>query len=124
MAFDFTKLNKGEVIFDFKLPEGSEFKKLQDMEEGTEYQIRGFFISRSKDGDYNDHPVAVTNKFYIDLPEYLTDTVEQIISDQEAVDAINQGYAGLKITSYVKKKGKGKGKTFKAVEWINWEPEQ
>lgn len=118
--FDFTSLNKGETIFDFHLPDGAEFRKLQELNEGDTYQVLGLFISKSKDDDYADHPVAVTPDFYIDLPEYMTEVVSQIMDTDEAVKAINDGESGIKITSYVKKKGKGKGKTFKAVEWINW----
>lgn len=118
--FDFTKVNKGEALFTYHLPDGAEFRKLQEMEVGEAVHVRGLFISKAKTDDYDDHPVAVSDEWYVDLPPYMTESVIGLMNDADAVKAINDGEAGFKIVDYIKKKGKGKGKTFKAVEWINW----
>lgn len=117
---DFTKLNKGDNPFKFKLPVSAEYKKLQDLKPGERYHLWGVFISKSKDSDYDDHPVIVADDFYIDLPTYNIPQAEQILNDPELIEAINQGEAGIEIESYVKKKGKGAGKTFNSVKFINW----
>lgn len=118
---DFTKLNKGDNPFTFKLPDNAEYKKLQSLKPGDKFQLRGIFISHAASDDYKDHPVAVTDDFYIDLPEYNISQAEQILNDPELIGAINQGEAGILIESYVKKKGRGAGKTFNSIRFINWD---
>lgn len=121
MSYDFTTMNKGEKKFTFELPNDSTFKKLQELTVGDKYLIRGMYISRSNDDDYDDHPVYVTSGFYIDMPSYLNGDTQSIIDNPDAVAAINAGKCVIVITSYVKKKGKGKGKTFNAIEFRNFD---
>lgn len=80
------KYNKGQNQFTYRL-QSEEFKKLADLEIGTQYLIRGLFISRK--GKFGDHPVAVGNDFFIDLPKNSLDTVKEILQDDDAVQDIN-----------------------------------
>lgn len=119
MSFDFTTMNKGEKKFTYELPTDSPFKKLQELTPGDRYLVRGMYISHSKDDDYDDHPVYAVNGFYIDMPSYLNDDTQKLIDNPDAVAAINASKCVIEITTYVKKKGKGKGKTFNAIEFRN-----
>lgn len=119
MSFDFTTLNKGEKKFTYELPTDSPFKKLQSLTPGDRYLVRGMYISHSKDDDYDDHPVYAVNGFYIDMPSYLNDDTQKLIDNPDAVAAINASKCVIEITTYVKKKGKGKGTTFNAIEFRN-----
>lgn len=117
---NFEKLNKGQSPFKFQLPKDSSYKKLKDLEVGTQYQIMGLFVNKSKDDEYDDHPVAVGRHFYIDLPSYANDAVQEILSDDEAIEAINAGQCGIEVTSYTIESGKKKG-SYHGFKWINFE---
>lgn len=99
-----SKYNKVANRFLFN-NEGFEYIKLSTLfeENGADkvYPIYKLFINRK--GSFGDHPVVATETFNIDLPEHLTDTVNQMINDDEAVDAINAGKVGIKIYSYESK---------------------
>lgn len=121
MAFDFTSVNKGQKIFDFQLSKDAPYRKLQDEKPGSVYIVAGFFISKSKNPKFEDHPVAIVKDikleaggFYIDLPSHLTDSVKQIMADADAVAEVNAGHCGIRITEYDNDMGH-----FNGIEFIN-----
>lgn len=112
MAFA-SKHNHAESQFTYRL-ESKDFRKLATLEEGKKYQIRGLFISRK--GKFGDHPVAVGNEFFIDLPKHATQDVKDIIADADDVKAINDGLVGITIRPYEKD-----GKTYIGFDWVDLE---
>lgn len=102
-----TKYNKNEPLFTFHAPDNFEYYRLSsfaaDADTDKVFNLRGFFIGEGK--QYGKSPVAVTDFCYINLPKHMLDTVQKILSDQEAVDEINRGEAGFKIYSYTPKTG-------------------
>ena len=50
------------------------FKKLSEYSEGDMLTPRGFFINSK--GKYKPHPVVILDDVKVDLPEHLTDTVD------------------------------------------------
>lgn len=121
MSYDFNKVNKGIRKFDFQLPKDAPYVKLQDTKVGDLFQVLGFFISKSNNKKYSDHPVAVIKDikvvqggFFLDLPAHTLDSVNAILSDDEAVADVNAGQCGIKITEYENDMGK-----FKGIEFTN-----
>ena len=110
---DFTKYNNESGKFKRKLPQGSPYKKLSELEEGKTYTVIGGFISHK--GNYGDHAVlALDEGFYADLPKHMTKTVKEILADGEAVEAINSDHCGISTYKYQKD-----GKTFTSCNFVN-----
>lgn len=64
--------------------------------------VRALFINgKSK---YGEAPVLATDGMLINLPAHLTDSVKSIISDDDAVNAINMEHCCIYIRPYVQKK--------------------
>jgi len=119
-----SKYNHGQT-YNYTMPEGAEFRGLEDLykehDANTIFPVYGFFINRK--GMYGDNPVALSNGFFISLPEHLLKDVQEIMSDPEATEQINGGGLGLQIRSYEKEiQGKG-GRTSKrvcySVTWVD-----
>lgn len=111
------RFNKGGVIFDIDI-NGFTFTDLATLHkngEGEIFKIDGLYIN--KKGVYDNHPVAIlcTEKLLVDLPSYLTETVESILQDSEVVEAIKAGKVGFSIHPYFQEKFK------KDCYGINWE---
>ena len=62
--------------------------------------IDGLYIN--KKGLYNDHPVAiiVDERKLLDLPSHMTETVKEILSDEESINLIKKGMVGVKAHKY------------------------
>lgn len=112
------KYNKGNIIFDIDITDFS-FMKLSDIY--TSYgknvvQVDGLYIN--KKGKFNPHPVAINveEEMLIDLPEHMTETVEEILKDGESISLIKRGCVGLHVTQYTDKKYK---KTCYSAEWVD-----
>ena len=112
------KYNKGNIVFDIDITNFS-FMKLSDIY--TNYgknvvKVDGLYIN--KKGKFNPHPVAINieEKMLIDLPEHMTETVEEILKDSESISLIKKGYVGLRAQRYTDKKYK---KTCYSAEWVD-----
>lgn len=116
----FASLNHTPAKFDFELDENAPYKKLEDIyvdsdnEADNTYTVRGAFISTK--GKFGDHPVLVTDTFFIDLPKHLTADVRQILSDNEAIAAINGGKCAVTVYTYQSKKY---GKKCYSINWVD-----
>lgn len=100
------KYNKVNTIFDidikdFEFMDGYEFI---DTYGARTMPIDGLYIN--KKSMYNDHPVAilVNEKRLLDLPSYMTDTVKEILSDDESINQIKKGMVGIKAHKYTDSK--------------------
>lgn len=96
----FAKYNKGNA-FDFETPESFEFKNLKDLysdKMDNTYKMNALFINTKS--HFGNAPVVVTDNEMINLPMHLTESVEQMISDSDIVQAVNDGKAGFEIYSY------------------------
>lgn len=117
MSFSINKFNRG-TQFDYKLPQDAKFIKLAELHPGEQYRIHGLLIS--KKSLYGDHPVAIGDIFYIDLPKNMLDEVNEILSDQDAVDAIRKGLVGIVPEEYHSQKY---NKDCMGAKWIDMTPE-
>lgn len=98
-----TSYNKGS-IFDIDF-ENRTWYKLEDMfneQEGVVFHVEGLFINaKSK---YGPRPFVAFDKIYLaDLPQHMTATIEQMISDPEVVEEINEGRVGFTVRAYMSK---------------------
>lgn len=113
-----SKLNKGQRIFDYQMPENAEFISLKDLYEqnGTDYTyvLTGMYISTK--GKFGEQPVLLTPTNFVNAPKHLVDTVKDIVSDEEIVKQINSGNAGFKIQKYT---DKNFGKECYSVEFVD-----
>lgn len=109
-----SKYNKGSK-FDFTLPEDAPYKKVKDLTIGETVIIRSLFIStKSK---YGDAPVALTDSYYINLPSHLTDTVKDMLQDDDFIAAVKRGEVG--VTPYTYEKD---GNDLYSVNWVDVVP--
>lgn len=95
-----TKFNKGSK-FDIDTSD-MEFRSLAELkaefDETTTYPLKGIYInSKSK---FGAHPVFITDKYLVDVPSHMIDTVNDVLADQTAIDDIKAGKVGFKIYSY------------------------
>ena len=100
-----SKYNKG-ARFDYKMPEGAGYKNL------SEIPIRGLYINQKS--QYGDAPVAMIDGSFVNLPKHLTDTVKDMLHDDEFIAAVNAGKVGFKVYSY-----ENNGKTCYSVNWVD-----
>lgn len=117
MAWSAKKYNKGSV-FAFKTPDTFEFTTLDELftNNGVDrvYPVKALYINtKSK---YGEHPVIVTDSALVDVPKHLVDTVKEMISDEECVDAINNSHVGFTIYSYIDKRYK---RTCYSINWVD-----
>lgn len=124
-----SKYNKGPR-FNYRFDENThyEYMKLQELNPAEKYLIFTMYINDK--GEYDDHPVFVAasvhdqdNVFLADIPSHLTETVCEMINDDEIVALANNNYLGFKIKTYEyekKEKGKNVKKTGYSVEFIDF----
>lgn len=100
-----SKFNKGNnVHFDFKVPKEFKYVSLgflfqQNGDKGARvHGVNALYINRK--GRFGDSPVAVTSSELVNLPAHLTDTVREMMADEELVQAVNAGKVGFKIYEY------------------------
>lgn len=101
----FSRLNKFGNRFDIDLTEAPFFKLSTVYKDvgGEEVLplIACYINGKSK---YGAHPIAVTsvdgNLAQLDLPQHLTDTVKEMISDDELFKGIKNGECGFTVREY------------------------
>lgn len=83
--------------------EGFEYTNLKELHtqtgEDTVHQIDWMFI---RSGKYGKHPIFinVASESLINIPAHLTETVEDILKDGEAVEAIKKGKVGFRVYTF------------------------
>ena len=105
-------------IFDCNT-EGFEYKKLSELYEAEpdfEHQLQGLYINRKS--QYGDAPVAITTEFFVNLPEYMLEEVQEILRSADDIADIKAGKVGFKIETYEKQIGK-QTKTCYGIRWID-----
>ena len=76
---------------------GFEFKKLSEVGEGEEVQVRGFFFT---EGNYGRQPILISDGVLYNLPGYMEQQICDIIADDEAVASINAGNESAVVRLY------------------------
>lgn len=96
------KYNKGNVVFDIDI---KDYEFMNGYNFIAKYgnnavKVDGLYIN--KKGMYKAHPVAIiaSEKVLVDLPEHMTDVVNEILNDAESINLIKKGMVGLKAHEY------------------------
>lgn len=96
--------------FDFEKKE-REFINLKDLKVGDTFVIEALFINTG--GNYGPQGVVVTSDLQINLPQHLTDKVEEMRKDADVVEVINERQLAIKVYEYETKQGrKGRSVNF------------
>lgn len=95
------KYNKNS-IYNFKFDDDSEYITLKELYNNNVECLRlnGFY--KNKHSKYGENYVAVCDKYLINLPKHLNDTIEKIGKDVEAIADINDGKVGITPYEYNK----------------------
>ena len=94
-----------------------DFDEVKTIVEETIYQVRGIYINTK--GLFDDAPVVALDSAYVNLPAHMTQICREILSDPQAIAAINAGRVGFTIYSYEKPQYH---KTCYSVKWVDTEP--
>lgn len=117
MAFSATKFNKDNK-FTFKTPEDFTFETLDSLYdkngEKKIYMVRALYLNTKS--RYGVHPVIVTDNELVDIPKHTTETIREMIADDDCVEAINNKKVGFTIYSYIDNKYK---KLCYSVRWVD-----
>lgn len=113
-----SKKNKGTRIFTYQMPEDSEFISLKELydQNGADYiyVLTGMYLSDK--GKFGTQPVLLIPTHFVNAPKHLTETVKEILQDDEVVKQINDGNAGFKVQKYI---DKNFGKECYSVEFVD-----
>lgn len=74
-----------------------DLKTLFNTDPDKEYTLLGLFTKGSK---FGKEPDAIINGFKVNLPRHLLDTVNDMLDDNQVIEAIKAGKVGFKIYSY------------------------
>lgn len=97
-----------------------EYIKLQDIFNSKKnggadvvHSVNGVFVHKSQLGD---SPVIIDaeNKKLVNLPSHMAETIREILSDSEAVEAIKANKVGYTIYTY-----ESHGKTCYSISWVD-----
>ena len=91
-----------------------DFKKCEEMPQGTELRVHGFFTT--PDNGYGRGAVAILNDALLNLPQRYVETVDTILSDDEMIEEIKTGKVAIEISSFISKKYKKIGYDITFVE--------
>lgn len=117
--FNFSKKYNVERKFDIDTS-NFEYYNLEDIFEGDEskvYPVCGIYINTK--GMFDDRPVIATDRCYVNLPAHLCDVCREILNDEKAIKAINDGCVGFTIYSYEQKRF---NKICYSIRWANIDP--
>lgn len=112
------KYNKGSRVFDIETKDFV-FAKLEELHSSNKDEVHvldGLYINDG--GKFEPHPVAILadERLLVDLPSHMTDTVREVLKDEESIYLIKKGFVGFKVRQYTDKKY---GKTCYSVEWVD-----
>lgn len=110
------KHNKGAIDWNV-VTDGFTFVKREEAYKENKdavHTVKGLYIN--KKGNFGDHPVAICDGYFVDLPENLIDDVKEILKTEEDIEEIKAGKVGFKIEQYESEKFK---KTCYGIRWVD-----
>lgn len=76
------------------------------------YTVQGLYINT--ESKYGNSPVIVTEKYRINAPSHSAKQIKEILMDDESIEVINSGKAGVKFIPYKNEHG-----DFLELEWVD-----
>lgn len=93
------KYNRQGNRFTAEIPENLPFMKLSELGERTEpIKILTMWINTK--GKFGAHPVVATPSGLVDFPNSMTETMTEMITDDEVIEAVNSGKLGFTVRKY------------------------
>lgn len=108
-----SKYNHSGIIFDINIKDFPYMSlyKLDDLEKT--YPVKGMYIKT--DGKRGPFPIFICDGFLVGMPEHLTDSVKDILNDQEGINDIKAGKVAFKIRPYTDKDGHDR----RSIDWVD-----
>lgn len=114
IANKYNKVN----LFEFTIPKDFEYRSLHDLfnDNGKDfvYEVRALYIN--KKSKFVESPIVATNQYLVNLPKHMTDTVKEMMRDEEFVNAVNSGTVGFTIYTY---ETKNRAELCYSVNWVD-----
>lgn len=96
------KYSNGGIRFDYDNEKEREYIKLGELDMSKTYPIEALFINTK--GKFGDQGVIISGDYIVNLPNHLTEMIEEMRQDSEMVDAINQRLFDFEIYEFESKK--------------------
>lgn len=87
-----------------------DFKKCRELQDDTQYRVYGYFSSV---GMYGKQYSLILNDCYLNLPKYMTDTLDGFTADDD--NDIRNGKVAVKKRKYTSKNGR----ECWSVDWVD-----
>lgn len=117
--FSFSKRYNKEKLFNVDTS-NYEYRTLEEIyiDEETVYPVCGVYINNKS--LYEPAPVIATDECYVNIPSHMLENCREMLKDEEAINAINEGFVGFTIYKYHQEKY---NKDCYSVRWVDITPE-
>ncbi|MDU4059536.1 MAG: hypothetical protein E7H60_23605 [Pseudomonas oryzihabitans] len=96
------KYSNGGAKFEYDNEKERDYIKLGELDMSKTYPIEALFINTK--GKFGDQGVIISGDYIVNLPNHLTEMIEDMLKDEEMVDAINQRLFDFEIYEFESKK--------------------
>lgn len=96
------KYSNGGVKFDYDNEKEREYIKLGELDSSKTYPIEALFINTK--GKFCNQGVIISGDYIVNLPNHLTEMIEDMRQDAEMVEAINDRLFDFEIYEFESKK--------------------
>lgn len=94
--------NGGSPQYDYDNEKERNFIKLAELPQDKKYTIEALFINTK--GKFGNQGVIVIENYFVNLPNHLTEMIEEMRSDSEVTEAINNRELAFEIYEFTSKK--------------------
>lgn len=94
--------NGGAPQYDYDNEKERDFIKLAELPQDKKYTIEALFINTK--GKFGNQGVIVIENYFVNLPNHLTEMIEEMRSDSEVTEAINNRELAFEIYEFTSKK--------------------
>lgn len=96
------KYSNGGAKFEYDNEKEREYVKLGELDMSKTYPIEALFINTK--GKFGDQGVIISGNYIVNLPNHLTEMIEDMRQDDEMVEAINNRLFDFEIYEFESKK--------------------
>lgn len=96
------KYSNGGAKFEYDNEKEREYIKLGELDMSKTYPIEALFINTK--GKFGDQGVIISGDYIVNLPNHLTEMIEDMRKDDEMVEAINDRLFDFEIYEFESKK--------------------
>lgn len=115
------KYSNGGAKFEYDNEKEREYIKLGELDISKTYPIEALFINTK--GKFGDQGVIISGDYIVNLPNHLTEMIEDMRQDAEMVDAINQRLFDFEIYEFESQKYNRKSHSINLVPSENVQQE-